>query len=135
MKNTSIFAFALILLVVLSACGNYSVVNSQAPLATVPPGFAGKTNPLGPEASIAGADIFKTNCATCHGDTGLGDGSASTYLDPRPANLVMLNTTAADDYLYWRISTGREGTAMPAWKGVLDDQQIWQVIAFIRTLK
>jgi mono/diheme cytochrome c family protein len=135
MKNFSIFLFVLILLLALPACGNYSAANSQTPLATVPPEFAGVKNPFGSEASTAGAEIFKTNCATCHGDKGLGDGSAGIYLDPRPANLAVLNTAVADDYLYWRISTGRDGTAMPAWKGVLDDQQIWQVIAFIRTLK
>ena len=40
-----------------------------------------------------------------------------------------------DDYLYWRIATGKEGTSMVAWKGVLTDDQIWQAVAFVRTLK
>jgi len=135
MKNHLIFAVVLFTLIVLSACGNYSAVNSSVPLATVPPDFAGKTNPLSSDASTAGAAIFKTYCSSCHGDTGRGDGVAGMYLDPKPANLVMLNSTVADDFLYWRINTGKEGTSMPAWKGVLDEQQIWQVIVFIRTFK
>ncbi len=135
MKKHSIFFVVLFLLIVLSACSSYSSVNPPVSSATVPPDFVGKTNPLGPDASTAGANIFKTNCASCHGDTGYGDGVAGMYLDPRPANLVTLNSTVADDFLNWRINTGKEGTSMPAWKGVLDDQQIWQVIAFIRIFK
>jgi len=49
--------------------------------------------------------------------------------------LVELSKVASDDYLFWRISTGKNGTAMVAWKGVLTDEQIWQVIAYIHTLK
>ena len=135
MKNHLIFVVALFFLIALSACGGYSAVNSPLFLATVPPDFVGKTNPLDPDASTAGAAIFKTYCSSCHGDTGHGDGEAGLYLDPRPANLVTLNSIVADDFLYWRINTGKEGTSMPAWKGVLDEQQIWQVIAFIRTFK
>ncbi len=136
MKNKIILFVVLIFgLIVLSACGGYSPAGSQAPLAAVPPDFAGRTNPLGPDASTAGGAIFKIYCSSCHGDTGHGDGEAGLYLDPRPANLAVLNSTVADDFLYWRINTGKEGASMPAWKGVLDEQQIWQVIAFIRTFK
>ena len=135
MKSHLIFAIILFFLIALSACSNSSAVNSPVSLATVPPDFAGKTNPLSSDASTAGAAIFKTYCSSCHGDTGHGDGAAGMYLDPRPANLVTLNSIVADDFLYWRINTGKKGTSMPAWKGVLDEQQIWQITAFIRTFK
>jgi high-affinity iron transporter len=82
-----------------------------------------------------GANLFQTDCTACHGEHGHGDGPASLSLNPPPANLVKLSQTYADDFLFWKISTGVEGTAMLAWKGVLTDGQIWQVIAFIRTLK
>lgn len=130
-------AFVFVLIFVLSACstGPSSTV-STAPgvLPTVPPDFAGKSNPLGSDAALAGAVIFKTNCITCHGDDGKGDGPASQALDPRPANLVALSQKVGDDFLFWRINTGVIGTAMPAWKGVLSDEQIWDLVAFIRTL-
>jgi mono/diheme cytochrome c family protein len=48
---------------------------------------------------------------------------------------VELQSTVADDYLFWRIHNGKTGTAMVAWKGILTDEQIWQVVSFIRTLK
>ena len=52
-----------------------------------------------------------------------------------PRNLAELQKTAGDDYLFWRINTGKDGTSMIAWKGVLTDEQIWQVITFLHTLK
>ena len=122
---------------ILSGCSSQSLevpVPISQPLPTVPSEYVGKTIPSNVDIS-AGANSFKTDCVTCHGDDGRGDGPASRALDPRPANLVDLNKISADDFLFWKISTGVTGTAMPAWKGIFTDQQIWQVIAFICTLK
>ncbi len=130
--------FAFVSMIVLSACGagpSSTISTTPGVLPAVPPDYAGKSNPFGSDAAVAGAVVFKTNCAACHGDNGLGDGPASQALDPRPANLAALNQKAGDDYLYWRINTGVTSTAMPAWKGVLGDEQIWELVAFIRTLK
>jgi mono/diheme cytochrome c family protein len=102
---------------------------------SIPAEFAGKTNPLGADAATAGAEVFKNNCTACHGERGGGDGPAGAALNPRPRNLPELASTVGDDYLFWRISTGKAGTSMVGWKGILTDEQIWQVVAFIRTLK
>ncbi len=118
----------------LAACGGGGA-EAVATLAPVPADFAGKTNPLGADAATAGAEVFKTNCAACHGETGLGDGPAGAALDPAPKNLAELQAQAGDDYLFWRITTGKEGTSMVAWKGVLTEEQIWQTVSFMRTLK
>ena len=118
---------------VLAACGGGS--DAVATLAPVPADFAGQTNPLGADAATAGADVFKTNCESCHGPQGHGDGPAGAALDPAPKNLAELQAQAGDDYLFWRINTGKEGTSMVPWKGILTDEQIWQVVSFIRTLK
>ncbi|MBI3163885.1 MAG: cytochrome c [Chloroflexi bacterium] len=118
----------------LAACGGGGA-DAVATLAPVPAEFAGQTNPLGADAATEGANVFKTNCESCHGPQGHGDGPAAAALDPAPKNLAELQATASDDYLFWRISTGKEGTSMVAWKGVLTDEQIWQAIAFINTLK
>jgi mono/diheme cytochrome c family protein len=121
----------------LAACGENvsSGVDLASTLVPVPVEYAGKANPLGPDAAADGAIIFKTNCETCHGPQGQGDGPAGEALHPRPKNLAALQAQAADDYLYWRINTGKEGTSMAPWKGVLTDDQIWQVVAFINSLK
>ena len=121
---------------VLSACGGSSGgSDAAATLAPVPAEFAGQTNPLGADAATAGADVFKNNCVACHGEQGHGDGPAGKMLSPQPKNLPELASAVDDDYLYWRINTGKPGTSMVGWKGILTDEQIWQVISFIRTLK
>jgi mono/diheme cytochrome c family protein len=121
----------------LAACGGGSsgstaAVGTPAP---VPAEFAGQTNPLGADAAMAGAEIFKNNCTACHGEQGHGDGPAGGSLVPAPRNLPELASIVGDDYLFWRVSVGKQGTSMVGWKGILTDEQIWQVVAFIRILK
>jgi mono/diheme cytochrome c family protein len=130
---------ALILFVVLflAACGagDSSSDSTSFTPAAIPSEYAGKTNPLDASAATDGAAVFKANCATCHGETGAGDGIASGSLDPKPANLAVVSEQVGDDYLFWRIHEGKPGTSMVAWKGILNEEQIWQVVTFIRTLK
>jgi mono/diheme cytochrome c family protein len=146
--------FAILSLFLLTACGESNgspgpepiSTFSPAPVATlspvpiatlspVPAEYAGRTNPFGPEAADEGAKNFKTDCEICHGLQGHGDGPAADSLDPKPKNLAELQKIASDDYLFWRINTGKPGTSMLAWKDILSEEQIWQVISFIRTLK
>jgi mono/diheme cytochrome c family protein len=122
----------------LAACGTPATPANPSTTATlepVPAEYAGKTNPLGPDAAAAGASVFETNCSACHGPQGHGDGPAGAALDPAPKNLVELSKVASDDYFFWRISTGRSGTSMVGWKDILTDEQICQIIAYIHTLK
>jgi mono/diheme cytochrome c family protein len=129
-----LFIILMLSALMLAACGGGGE-EAPAALDAVPAEFAGKTNPLGSDAATAGAEVFKINCESCHGPQGHGDGPAGVALDPAPKNLAELQARAGDDYLFWRINTGKEGTSMVPWKGILTDEQIWQAIAFIRTLK
>ena len=128
-----LFILLILISITLTACGGGGGVTAPVALASVPADFAGKTNP-GADAA-AGIEVFKMNCEACHGPQGHGDGPAGAALNPAPKSLAELQKTAGDDYLFWRISTGKEGTSMVAWKGILTDDQVWQVVAFIRTLK
>ena len=130
-----LFIVLLATALILIACGSSNESNVSATLAPIPPEYAGKTNPFGPDAATAGAEVFKMNCETCHGPQGHGDGPAGQVLDPKPKNLVDLEKVTTDDYLFCRISTGKPGTPMIAWDGILTDEQIWETVAFIRTLK
>jgi mono/diheme cytochrome c family protein len=123
---------------VLAACGGGEPASSSVEdgtLATVPAEYAGLTNPLGADAAEEGAQVFESNCAMCHGSQGHGDGPAGQSLEPRPKNLADVQAQAGDDYLFWRIHDGKPGTSMVAWKGILSDEQIWQTVAFLRTLR
>jgi len=116
----------------LAACGGPS---APATPESVPAEYVGKTNPLGTDAAAEGAKVFQVNCEGCHGPQGHGDGPAGEVLDPKPKNLPELAAQVGDDYLFWRISTGKPGTSMAPWASILTDEQIWQAVAFIRTLK
>jgi len=131
MKKNLLFVLVLGALI-LAACGG----GSDAPaIDPVPAEYAGKTSPLGADAATQGKEVFTTNCESCHGPQGHGDGPAGAVLDPQPKNLPEFVPQVGDDYLFWRISTGKPGTSMAAWAGVLTEEQIWQVIAYVRTLK
>jgi mono/diheme cytochrome c family protein len=134
-KNLFLILTSVLIIAACSSSGNSSGANENATLAPVPSEYAGLTNPLGADAASQGAEVFHTNCETCHGPQGHGDGPAGQALDPRPRNLAQVQTTAGDDFLFWRIREGKPGTSMVAWKGILTDEQIWQAISFIRTLK
>ncbi len=127
-----------LLILALTACGTSTAPtnpDATATLEPVPAEYAGKINPFGADAATAGESVFNTNCSVCHGPQGHGDGPAGASLVPAPKNLVELSQVASDDYIFWRISTGKSGTAMVAWKGILTDEQIWQVVIYIHTLK
>ena len=137
MKKTP-YLLLLLLILTLTGCGTSTTTpypDATVALEPVPAEYAGKINPLGADTAAVGETVFNTNCSVCHGPQGHGDGPAGASLVPAPKNLVELSKVASDDYLFWRISTGKNGTAMVAWKGVLTDEQIWQVISYIHTLK
>jgi len=104
-----------------------------------PAEYAALSNPLAQDSEVseAGKGIYNVNCVSCHGELGMGDGPASKYLDPQPKALAE-DGALSDGYLYWRIAEGGAiasfKSAMPAWKSTLSEQQIWQVITYLRTL-
>ena len=134
MEKRLLFTIFIVSLLVLASCTTSQTEEAFTP-APVPDAFAGRRNPFGAEAAAAGAEVFRTNCESCHGPQGHGDGIAGQSLDPKPKNLAILQAIVGDDYLFWRIYEGKQGTAMIGWNGILTDEQIWQAVSFIRTLK
>jgi mono/diheme cytochrome c family protein len=40
----------------------------------------------------------------------------------------------SDAYLFYRVSEGKAGTAMPAFRGALDEQERWALVSYLRSL-
>jgi mono/diheme cytochrome c family protein len=105
----------------------------------VPAAYRGARNPLtGTPATIAaGGAIYADNCASCHDASGMGHGDAGLALYPSPALLAELirMPQAVDEYLLWAISEGGApfATQMPAFMHTLTQEQIWQVISYMRS--
>ncbi len=89
-----------------------------------------------------GEAIYAQRCMWCHGEEGDGEGEGAERLLPRPRDLSMaqykIKTTGFEDFvpndsdLQRMIGNGMPGTAMPGWSDVLSEQDIWDVIAYIK---
>lgn len=81
------------------------------------------------QAVDEGGKLFGTYCITCHGKEGEG-------VDGPPLNDKQFLTDTNDQTIFSLTSSGVPGTEMPAWNqalgGPLTDQQIRQLVAFIR---
>lgn len=116
--------------------------NMHQPLFTFPIGaegeVAGPVNPLAPEPNTinAGRLLYQNNCVPCHGPTGRGDGPMAAGMQPRPSDFAehMPPGLHTDGQIFLWIKNGYPGTGMPAWGGRLSDEQIWQLVLYLRTL-
>ncbi len=83
-----------------------------------------------------GEMVFMTNCILCHGVKGNGKGRASVMYDPPPADLTRSDKN--DDYKRMIITMGGaamgRSEVMPEWGLQLKDQEIEDVIAYLRTI-
>lgn len=88
-----------------------------------------------PEVSRThGEELYLRHCAACHGATGTGDGYAG--LNPPPADLGSAKVqTQLAPQLIKTVHEGRPNTAMGAWKHMLSDQEIEEVVAHLRTFR
>ena len=85
--------------------------------------------------STKGERVFNNFCVACHGPQGKGDGPLAKDLTPPPANLTSQDVRQdSDEELLGIIRNGQPGTAMPPWKASLTEQQILDVLAYVRRL-
>lgn len=84
-----------------------------------------------------GREVFRSQCAMCHGETGRGDGPGAAAMNPPPASLADPQIMAAVSRLdvYRRVLLGVAGTAMPAFERTLSEDDRWAVSAYVLTLQ
>lgn len=89
-----------------------------------------------PELIAKGEKAFATNCASCHGPKGLGDGVAATALNPRPTNLAAgtLKHGAKPAEVFDTLGKGMPGTAMIAFKH-LPEEDRWAIAYYVSDLR
>jgi mono/diheme cytochrome c family protein len=91
-----------------------------------------RSHAVAPDAG-KGQRIYHDNCKQCHGSSGKGEGY--TKLNPRPADLTSRRIQeTVDAELIKTIHAGRANTAMGTWRLALSDEEIDDVVAYIRTL-
>ncbi len=103
------------------------------------PLLAGAQTPAGP---ADGAALYKERCASCHGQSGRGDGEYAGFLNPRPRDFTSgrfkfrsteTGGLPTDEDLVHSITEGLHGTSMPSWKPFLSPQQVQAVIGQVKS--
>ena len=118
--------------------------SSPTPSPTPPPEPAPDTSsaarPSAPGSAEAGLADYQIYCASCHGQSGDGDGPVAAALPVKPAkhNDGGYMNALSDDYLFKVIAEGGPAVGksemMAPWGGSLSDAKIRDIIAFIRSL-
>jgi mono/diheme cytochrome c family protein len=81
----------------------------------------------------SGAEHYATLCAGCHLAPGVLKSDLRAGLYPRPPNLAQQDIQESRR-AFWIIKHGIKMSAMPAWSKTLDDDAIWDVVAFVRKM-
>ena len=89
-----------------------------------------------PDSAKEGGEHFQHHCMVCHGLDGHATGVPfAMKMDPPVPDL---STKDVQDYsdgqLKWIIQNGIGPSGMPGWQGILDDNEMWLVVRYIRHL-
>jgi mono/diheme cytochrome c family protein len=118
------------------------LVIAAAAACSLPP----KKSAVDPQSVARGKPLYLQNCAPCHGAAGEGNGALAPEYDPPPTNLVASGFHVSTKDLYVvieiphyssrlikeRATTGNR--EMPAWNEILTEQEIDDVVAYVRHL-
>jgi mono/diheme cytochrome c family protein len=132
-RNAQKIVFALLILLICIVVG-YSVYEQNKPW-VVPEEFKRLKNPLQPTDSNLNAarDLYRDECAQCHGDRGKGDGPESKMHSPAPADLTDAGrmSRVTDGDIFYQITAGRR--PMPSFKSRTTNDQRWQLTLLVRS--
>jgi len=83
----------------------------------------------------AGRLAYVGSCAVCHGATGDGKGVFGGSLYPPATELQSSRTQGkSDEQLFWIIKNGLSFLGMPAFGAQYNDQEIWSLVGYTRSL-
>ena len=84
----------------------------------------------GPAVFLAGARIYRQDCAMCHGLPGKPAPAVAQGMFPAPPQLFNPEHMVTDDpagETFWKAKNGIRLTGMPGFRNSLSDEQLWQV--------
>ncbi len=89
-----------------------------------------------PDLVAKGKASYATNCASCHGERGLGDGVAAAALNPKPRNLVTgrFENGAKPAQVFATLEKGIAGTSMAPF-GHLPADERWGLAYYVLDLR
>ncbi|CCF84103.1 FixH family protein [Nitrolancea hollandica] len=90
--------------------------------------------PATAESIAKGSSVYSANCAICHGADARGDGPMAQTLNPPPSDLTVHITQHPDADLFDFVSNGIQGSAMPAFKDRLSEEERWNVLNYLKSV-
>jgi cytochrome c553 len=81
-----------------------------------------------------GAGHYQAGCAWCHGAPGEPQNPVALAATPPPPPLTVVNEKWRPHHLFWIVKHGIKFTGMPAWIALDRDDEIWSMVAFLRSL-
>jgi mono/diheme cytochrome c family protein len=82
---------------------------------------------------VSGREIYSNICIRCHGIEGKGTGQMQ-FIPPAADLTSPTVQSKLDARLFKSVHDGKSNTAMGAWREALSDDEIWDVLAYVRTL-
>ena len=113
-----------------------AAVVAQPKAWVVPANFKTMKNPvaMSDASTKAGQVLYVKTCAACHGKTGLGDGPKAKSLKTSATDFTKAESqNQTDGEHFYKTKTGRAD--MPKYEGKLSDDDIWNIVNYMRTLK
>jgi mono/diheme cytochrome c family protein len=92
------------------------------------------TLPTDPAALREGLEHYDEMCATCHGAPGVLRGEIGQGMNPEPPDLSEEAEDWSDAELFWIVKHGIKLAGMPAFGPTHSDEQIWDLVGFVRQL-
>lgn len=91
-------------------------------------------NPIEPTPAnlTDGATQYEKNCALCHGGAKMKISPMQNKFSPPAPQLINRIPHDPASWLFWVTKHGVRMTGMPAWTGILSDDDIWKIVAFIK---
>src|ERR1700728_3391088 len=91
------------------------------------------TNPLtaSDQNLIDGMKIYYVNCSLCHGSLDRKPAALAKNFYPPVPNLISDPPDDPEWHIFFTIRTGSRFTGMPAWEGVLSEQDMWKLTSFL----
>lgn len=84
---------------------------------------------------ITGAREYEEHCAFCHGGAKAMISPMQNKFNPPVPQLVNRVPHDPDAWLFWVTKHGVRMTGMPTWDGVMSDDEIWKIVAFLKHSK
>lgn len=85
---------------------------------------------------MEGVRLYKANCAVCHGSPEMPVAGVGRGLYPKAPQFLRHSPDDMEDRMIFHITKhGISRTGMPAWGEILNDQQIWQLTAFLKSME